>query len=560
LCALGVLAVPSAASAAPRAVCTIDDSKLPEVSGLSATPAGIVAVTRKPTALRLYRLDAACKLTRIVNDANITPVSIQDLARTPDGALWVADIGDLERERATIAVYKVAPGASKATRTRLKYPDGKHDAAAMVMQAGGIPLIMTREVSGVAKLYTTAAPLVPGATATLQPAGTLTLKKSGTPGGRYGPVSQVLVSGAALSPDGKKLVVRTYTDAYEWDVKGNLAETLKSGKPRATPLPNEGNGESITYTSEGAAFVTASMSQPSPMIEWSPAPLPAPSVAAKAASGKAKANDSPFSFSKLSLNQVGGLVLGMGGVGLLMLIAGIVGIVRFRRTQAEEGEPSLDDRLAQARANNQGLHDVADETVAIPRVPDEHSAAATTVFAAEPISRGTVYGGSAPTERDAGRRATVYGGPPDGAGGGASASPPDPGAAGGRGTVYGGTTYGAGPASPPSRPGATYGGQGAGASHPPNTVYRGQPYSDQSSGAPYGGAAPATPYSVSPATRGPASSTPAPGGAPAYGGGGTVYGGRPPAEPTRDSRATPEPLPELPQRAARDWRSRRPPE
>ena len=58
----------------------------------------------------------------------------------------------------------------------------------------------------------------------------------------------MLVTGAARSPDGSKVVVRTYADAFEFDVpNGDIVKALTDGKPRATALADP-FGEAIAYT------------------------------------------------------------------------------------------------------------------------------------------------------------------------------------------------------------------------------------------------------------------------------------------------------------------------
>lgn len=161
LCVGALVLTPGVAAAAPTVVCTVQDEKLPKITGITAVDGGyvVVAVNDEIPSLQLYELDAACKPTRILNDPAINPFAPQDLARTPDKALWIADVGDDQGERPKVAIQKVAPGANKAVIYRLTYPDGKHNAAAMVVQPDGVPVIITKEVGNVAKLYTTAAPL-----------------------------------------------------------------------------------------------------------------------------------------------------------------------------------------------------------------------------------------------------------------------------------------------------------------------------------------------------------------------------------------------------------------
>lgn len=458
---LGVVAVallPGAAVAAPTTVCTVQDERLPKITGITAVEGGyvVVALDDNVNTLRLFKLDAACKPTRIVNDP-IDPNSPQDLASTPDGALWVADVGDDGLERATVAVHKVV--GSKATRYRLSYPDGKHNAAALVVQPNGVPVIITKEAGNVAKMYTTAAPLAGTATVPLKPAGTVTMPASTTSGGPVGPGGRTVVTGAALAPDGKKVLIRTFTDAYEWDVQTDVPTAVK-GKPRHTPLPSEQDGQAIAYTADGVNFVTISASGTSPLLEWTPAPPPV--TAKPPTSTTKKAADSGFSLSDVTPKQIGALVLGVGALGLIMLVVGIVGIVRFRRRIAAEQDDA--DRKAPMRPNRSpadaalagGLDDPPGETVTFQKVggtvygggeqPAAAGAAAGrgTVYGGgggdqAAAGRGTVYGGGGNADRASSRQATVYGAPSEPAAP-AVAEP----VASSRGTVYGGTTYGSG--------------------------------------------------------------------------------------------------------------------
>src|SRR5215207_2937144 len=211
-CVGAVVLTPGVAAAAPTVVCTVDDAKLPKITGITAVEGGYVVVDSDGESLRLFKLDAACKPSELINDPEIDPNSPQDLAQTPDKTIWVADVGDETLERSRVAVHKVAPGADRGQIFRLTYPDGKHNAAAMVVQPNGVPVIVTREAGGVAKLYTTASPLAASGTVPLKPAGTVQIPASETSGGPLGPAGRSIVTGAALSPDGKKVLIRTYTD------------------------------------------------------------------------------------------------------------------------------------------------------------------------------------------------------------------------------------------------------------------------------------------------------------------------------------------------------------
>ncbi|MBN1173419.1 MAG: hypothetical protein JXA67_14705, partial [Micromonosporaceae bacterium] len=254
--------------AAPEAgtpVCTITDPLLRELSGLVALGSGYVTINDsngQASRMRIYYLNARCELTRSVRYPT-TARDPEDLALGPDGSLWVADVGDnlnAQNHRSTVAVWRLAPGAKSPVIHRLTYPDGNHDCEAMVIDGDGLPVLITKEVAGSAGIYQPSRPLE------AQTEQGVPLKLLGrfspsltTTSNPFGVVGRFAVTGAAMAPDRSRLVVRTYADAYEFDVSGgDVVRALTSGKHRVTPLPDEPQGEAIAYTVDGSAFLTVS--------------------------------------------------------------------------------------------------------------------------------------------------------------------------------------------------------------------------------------------------------------------------------------------------------------
>jgi hypothetical protein len=67
-----------------------------------------------------------------------------------------------------------------------------------------------------------------------------------------------LVTGADISADGRRVVVRTYGDAYEWTVHHHRIARAMAGTPRVVDLPAQPQGESIGYTRSGHALLVSS--------------------------------------------------------------------------------------------------------------------------------------------------------------------------------------------------------------------------------------------------------------------------------------------------------------
>ena len=78
---------------------------------------------------------------------------------------------------------------------------------------------------------------------------------------------------AYWSPDGRRLVLRTYTDAYVYEVPGDDLVAVLAGVPTVLPLPPTRQGEAVTWTRDGAALLTSSEGVGAP-VHRVPAPPP----------------------------------------------------------------------------------------------------------------------------------------------------------------------------------------------------------------------------------------------------------------------------------------------
>jgi hypothetical protein len=185
----------------------------------------------------------------------------EDLAVGPGAqgrgrALYLGDIGDNAESRASVDVYRVPePTASAAatgttapaTRLRLRYPDGPHDAETLlVAPRTGELVIVTKQLSGESGVYVARRPRA-GATVTLRRAGVVHLGLGG------------LATGGDVSADGRVVAVRTYTGLVAWRVRrgATLAATLRETPCRGdTDLGGEGQGEALALTAHGTGFAT----------------------------------------------------------------------------------------------------------------------------------------------------------------------------------------------------------------------------------------------------------------------------------------------------------------
>jgi len=466
----------AAAPATPgKEVCTISDDRLAELSGMVTTATGYIVVndsSDRESRERVFLLSKKCNVKEAVAYGGNGPRDTEDLALSPDKKnLWIADIGDNEANRETIGLWKMpVDGSDNPELYRLSYPDGAKDAEALLMGADGLPIVITKGAK--AGLYKTAAAPKKGSTTPLQKVGEITLPRT-TTGNPLGPAGRVTVTGAAAAPDGSRVVLRTYADAFEWDVQGgDIVASLTSGKPRITPLPDEPWGESISYSADGGQLLTVSETAQQDDLEpvilrYSPAKdAPAPVAAAAGSTG---AEDTRSFFDKLDLGDITALIGAVGFIGVLLVVAGIVGIVQARRRSAAAGDAADDDAPVRGAAQVGGP---ATEILARQRPQYGDGAALDpdggAVYGAPP--GGGVYG-AAPVDPDGGYGAARPGGAVYGAakaGGGVYGGAPG-----------GGAVYGAAPAGGYDGGGPGYergGGAGYGGERDGGPVYGGRGY------------------------------------------------------------------------------------
>jgi hypothetical protein len=334
---LGV--TPAAAAPVFTDVCVISDPRAMELSGLVATSTGYVTVNDSnfdPAKIRIFFLDRNCKVTRTIGYPTVAR-DPEDVAVGPDGTLWVADIGDNvtnDTRRTTIALWRVPTDGGPPVINRLTYPDGPHDAEALLISGNGRPVLVTKEVSGVSSIYSTTGNLQPNIASgvPLTKVGEFTPVITGVVN-PFGLIGERLVTGGANSPDHQRVALRTYAAAYEWDVPdGDVVKAITMTTPRYTALPDEVQGESIAYTTDGTAFLTVSDRTDGPVTirrvtpgttpAASPTPGPTPTAAAAAPAR------SPWASVPLWLT------IGVAAVGLVLAIVGILGVRRSRRAEA----------------------------------------------------------------------------------------------------------------------------------------------------------------------------------------------------------------------------------
>ncbi len=188
---------------------------------------------------------------RVTGATNVDWETIR-LGSCPAGTcLYIGDIGDNTERRTDVVLYRVpepAPGHDSVTAParalHVRYPDGPHDAEAMLVTPDGDLLIIT--TAGAVYGIPGTAWRDGNAVATAR--GVLPLPIDRGAG--------QLVTDAALAPDGHRAVVRTYVTLYFFTLDdGRL---IPGTPPRACTVAGlEIQGEGIDWLSDRALVLTS---------------------------------------------------------------------------------------------------------------------------------------------------------------------------------------------------------------------------------------------------------------------------------------------------------------
>jgi hypothetical protein len=213
----------------------------------------------------LYATDSTGRDLGAVRVAGAHAVDWEELAAgpcviAPGPCLYAADIGDNRRRRAHVVLYRLrepAPPTGPADTLGsvplldslvLAYPDRPHDAEALVVTPGGTILLVTKDLIGPARLFRASASGGPE-TRTLAEVGVLDLET--------GLVTGRLATGAALSPDGRVLVVRTYVSLHFFRVRGDSLPAPLSSRRGITIPVIEPQGEGVSFDGPDRLVLTS---------------------------------------------------------------------------------------------------------------------------------------------------------------------------------------------------------------------------------------------------------------------------------------------------------------
>jgi len=289
------LAAPSPTTTAPGTVAgyrpftvpgEIGDTDIGESSGLAAS-------RRSPEVLWthndsgdepfVYCLDLRGRSCGVWRVAGAEAFDWEDMAAGPgpragEPYLYLGDIGDNIDQRSEIIVYRVpeptvggaggggggvSTRASPATTApadalRLRYPDGRHNAEALLVHPVTGDVYVISKDAQAARVYKATAPIDASKATVMTEVGTIRLG-SGVRG-----LEQV--TGGDISPDGRRVALCTYSQGYELELAADgRFDDIWAQRPAPVTLGPRLQGEAIAYRLDGRALLATSEIAPSPL-------------------------------------------------------------------------------------------------------------------------------------------------------------------------------------------------------------------------------------------------------------------------------------------------------
>jgi glucose/arabinose dehydrogenase len=231
--------------------------ELPEGSGLAvsrSTPGRLWAHNDSGQPV-IYALDSAGKVTGRVQVTGATVGDWEAVAVGPCGkgsCLHIGDIGDNNANRKRVTVYRLpepegATGSAAVAEVfHATYPDGPHDAEALLIDGDGRLYIVTKGETGPVAVYRFPAALKPGMEHRLERVGGVGAARGG---------AATRITDGAVSPDGEWAVLRTTSALVFYRASDLLAGRWRESARVDLAAAREPQGEGVALGEGNTVFV-----------------------------------------------------------------------------------------------------------------------------------------------------------------------------------------------------------------------------------------------------------------------------------------------------------------
>ncbi|WP_460795741.1 hypothetical protein [Nocardioides pacificus] len=230
----------------------LEDSRITESSGLARSTFGrslLFTHNDNDGVPALFAVAESGRTRAVLRLEGARAVDWEDVSTGPGHTLWIGDIGDNDRDRARVWVYRISetrrlrPRAVRWARFPLVYPDGPRDAEAlMVHPRTGRLFVVSKQRDG-AGVYRAPRRLLRDRSNVLQRVGSA-------------PAS---ITAAAFDRRGRRVVMTDYRTAF-------LRRWPSGRTTRRLALPETPQGESIEFGRGSRALLRGSEGERSPVL------------------------------------------------------------------------------------------------------------------------------------------------------------------------------------------------------------------------------------------------------------------------------------------------------
>jgi hypothetical protein len=195
----------------------------------------------------------------VMGRVQVTGARVQDweaiaVGPCPGGScIYIADIGDNDANRKQLTIYRFPePAAADGTAAvkdefRVTYPDGAHDAEALLIAPDGRLFIVTKGETGAVALYR-----VPGALR----AGTVhQLERVGEPRAAGKAAVGERITDGSVSPDGQWVVLRGHDKLWFYRATELFAGSWKPAREVDLRPFREPQGEGVAIAPDGTVYL-----------------------------------------------------------------------------------------------------------------------------------------------------------------------------------------------------------------------------------------------------------------------------------------------------------------
>jgi hypothetical protein len=205
----------------------------------------------------LFALDRGGAVKGRVRVTGATVTDWEAIAAGPcegGSCLFVGDIGDNGAKRASVTVYRIPEPAADETSAavadaiEMRYPDGSHDAEALLVTQDGTIVIVTKGETGPVNVYRVPANAPQGAVVTLERIGA----------SLHGELDRdQRITDAAASPDGQLIALRGRSSLAFYMTADFLKGQWREVSRMDLAELREPQGEGVAFDVDGAVYLAS---------------------------------------------------------------------------------------------------------------------------------------------------------------------------------------------------------------------------------------------------------------------------------------------------------------